>query len=102
MNFKLKTFVEDFLKQKSSMNKNPSNLTNVDSETSSETFKAIQKEDWIVQDVKDELKTLKDYLAFLIKSIKTIKSNVFYDKICNYLNLLFKYEIFFLEIQIFR
>ncbi len=90
VDFRLKTFIEDFVKQKPNMKKTPSNAGNVDLETSSETFKAIQKEDWIAQGTKDGLKTLRDYLTFLIKSIKTIKSNVFYDKICNYLNLLFK------------
>jgi hypothetical protein len=91
VDFKLKTFVEDYSKQQSNLKKSSTNLSNIELETSSETFRAIQKEDWIAPVTKDGLKTLKDYLNFLIKSIKTIKSNVFYDKICNYLRLLFKY-----------
>ncbi len=90
-NFKLKTFVDELDRQKSALKKEPS----LDDQTSSETFKLILKEDWIASGVRDNLKNLKDFLLFLIKSIQTVKSNLFYERICNYLYSLFTYVFSF-------
>lgn len=63
---------------------------NIDEETNSETFKQILKEDWIADNVKENLKTLRDFMTYLIKSLKTVKSKMFYEKLCLYVNTLFK------------
>lgn len=62
----------------------------VDEVTESETFGQILKEDWIAEPMKESLATLKDYLSFLLKSLKTVKSKIFYEKLANYLNALFQ------------
>lgn len=62
----------------------------VEDEINSEIFKQLQREDWIPQSVKDDLKTLKDYLEYLLKSLRTVKSKIFYEKLCNYLKSLFE------------
>ncbi len=61
-----------------------------DDEDESEIFKMILKEDWIPEAIKDTLKTLKDFLNYLLKSLKTVKSKIFYEKVCAYVNMLFK------------
>ncbi len=61
-----------------------------DQETESETFKRILKEDWIPNAVKQTLKDLKDFLTYLIRSLKTVKSKMFYEKVCAYVYDLFK------------
>lgn len=65
-------------------------IYNVEDETNNETFKHLQREDWIPQSVKEDLKTLKDYLEYLLKSLRTVKSKIFYEKLCNYLKSLFE------------
>lgn len=62
----------------------------VEDETNSEIFKQLQREDWIPQSVKEDLKTLKDYLEYLLKSLRTVKSKIFYEKLSNYLKSLFE------------
>ena len=90
--FSLKKFVDDLEKQENG--KAPAKKSgdyNVDEETSSEIFKALQKEEWIPQPIRDTLKNLKDYLTYLIKSIKTVKSTLFSDRIPNYLFNLYRF-----------
>ena len=85
-NFRLKNFIQEVeLERQEASQSKP-----VENETKSETFKAILKEDWIPTSIKDGLKTLKDFLDYLLKSLGTIKSKIFYEKTANYLNTLFK------------
>jgi len=85
-NFKLKNFIQELELERQAV----SQSNTVESETKSETFKAILKEDWIPATVKDTLKTLKDFLEYLLKSLGTIKSKTFYEKTANYYHTLFK------------
>ena len=61
-----------------------------ENETDSETFKLILREEWVSDTVKDTLKSLKDFLFYLLKSLKTIKSKTFYEKVCHFLYKLFE------------
>ena len=87
----MKTFLEDVKKEEDSQ-KLSKGSQNVEDETKSEIFKQILKEDWIAAPIKEGLKTLKDFLSYLLKSLKTIKSKIFYEKVCNYLQALLKCE----------
>ena len=84
--FKLKKFIED-VEFERAVN---SQAGSIENETKSETFKAILKEDWIPAAAKEGLKTLKDFLNYLLKSLGTIKSKIFYEKTANYYNVLYK------------
>jgi hypothetical protein len=83
--------LEDLKKEEDSQ-KQSKGSQNVEDETTSEIFKQILKEDWIAAPIKEGLKTLKDFLTYLLKSLKTIKSKIFYEKVCNYLQALVKCE----------
>jgi uncharacterized protein YydD (DUF2326 family) len=87
-NFKLKNFIQEIESERQAAF--AAQFNPVENETKSETFKAILKEDWIPVAVKDTLKTLKDFLEYLIKSLGTIKSKTFYEKSANYYHKLFK------------
>jgi hypothetical protein len=89
VDFKLKRFVDEYEAEQEAINRRKNAA--VDEVTESETFKLILKEDWIADAVKESLKCLRDYLNFLLKSLKTVKSKIFYEKVANYLNALFKY-----------
>jgi hypothetical protein len=90
VDFKLKRFVQEFESEQEAL-LNKMNNFKVEEETESETFRQILKEDWIAEQQKESLKNLGDFLNFLLKSLKTVKSKIFYEKIANYLNTLFKY-----------
>lgn len=89
VDFKLKRFVQEFESEQEALF-NKMNNFKVEEETESETFRQILKEDWIAEQQKESLKNLGDFLNFLLKSLKTVKSKIFYEKIANYLNTLFK------------
>ena len=59
-------------------------------ENNNEIFKAILKEDWIPEASKESLKTLNDFMTYLIKSLKIVKSKIFYERICNYIKSLYE------------
>lgn len=89
VDFKLKRFVEEIEAELEAINNKLS--LKVEDEVESEIFKQILKEDWIAEQVKESLKCLRDFLLFLLKSLKTVKSKIFYEKIANYLNSLYKW-----------
>ena len=82
--------MEDLKNEEDGSKKLSKSSQNVEDETNSEIFKQILKEDWIAAPIKEGLKTLKDFLTYLLKSLKTIKSKIFYEKVCNYLQALIK------------
>jgi len=82
--------LEDLKNEEDGSKKLSKSSQNVEDETNSEIFKQILKEDWIAAPIKEGLKTLKDFLTYLLKSLKTIKSKIFYEKVCNYLQALIK------------
>lgn len=90
LKFKLKKFINEIESESLAESLKQKEVLNVDEATNSETFKLIQKEDWIPEAIKANLKCLKDYLNYLLKSLKTVKSKIFYDKLATYLNSLFK------------
>ena len=53
-------------------------------------IKALLKEDWVPANIRDTLKTLKDILDYLIKTLKSVKSKIFYEKAAVYLNSLYQ------------
>ena len=59
-------------------------------EKNSENFKAILKEDFIPANVKQELKTLKDFLDYILKYLKNSKSKILYEKVANHLFGIYK------------
>ncbi len=59
-------------------------------EKNSENFKAILKEDFIPTNVKQELKTLKDFLEYILKYLKNSKSKILYEKVANHLFGIYK------------
>jgi hypothetical protein len=85
--FKLKKFIEDVELERNAESSSASANNAADA---NEIFKIILKEDWIPQQVKESLKTLNDFLNYLIKSLRTVKSKLFYEKIANHLNALYK------------
>ncbi|CAF0708647.1 unnamed protein product [Brachionus calyciflorus] len=87
--FVLRKFINEIQKENQLEFERKNRVYNVEEETDCELFKQLQKEDWISQSIKDELKNLKDYLTYILKSLKTVKSVTFYEKLCNYLKLLF-------------
>lgn len=89
-NFKLKKFLQEIEQENQALLAKQNQVYNADEETNSEIFKQILKEDWIPEAIKNGLKTLKDFLTYLLKSLKTVKSKIFYDKLCNYLKALFE------------
>ena len=59
-------------------------------EKNSENFKAILKEDFIPSSVKETLKTLKDFLEYLLKYLKNSKSKILYEKVANHVFGIYK------------
>ena len=89
--FRLREFINELEKEQASQTVKDKKMgREADNEIDSDTFKAILKEDWVPDAVKDTLKTLRDFLSYLLKSLQTVKSKIFYEKICSYLNSLFK------------
>jgi hypothetical protein len=85
----LKKFIEQVEQEQ---NAEISGTATSDENSKNETFKSILQEDWIPQQAKESLKTLNDFLNYLIKSLRTVKSKLFYEKIANYLDKLYKLE----------
>jgi len=56
----------------------------------SEIFKTILKEDWIATSIKENFKSLEDFLEYFIKYLKTAKSKIFYEKVANFLSSLYQ------------
>jgi len=86
--FVLSGFIED-MKAEIAEHLEVSNETS-DITQNSEIFKTILKEDWIATSIKENFKSLEDFLEYFIKYLKTAKSKIFYEKVANFLSSLYQ------------
>lgn len=84
----MKRFIEEYEHEQEALTRKL-NLA-VEEETESEIFNQILREDWIADQVKESLKSLRDFLNLALKSLKTVKSKIFYEKLANYTYELYK------------
>ena len=82
--FKLKKFVIELEEEIAANLKNQGNILN------NEVLKAFLREDWIPANMKETLLTLPDFLNYILKSLKTVKSKIFYDKLAIHLLNIYK------------
>lgn len=85
-NFKLKKYAEDLEVELSV----EANRSEVNVELENPVIKALLKEDWIQPKDRESLKSLKDILEYLIKSLKNFKSKIYYDKAAAFLHNIYK------------
>ena len=84
--FKLRKFIVDLEEEiaESMKEKGEESVLN------NEVLKAILREEWIPAQIKENLKTLQDFLNYLLKSLKSVKSKIFYEKLANHFFNVFK------------
>lgn len=88
--FRLKEFINEIEAEiRASIAKKKRTGVDAENETESEVFTAMLKEDWIPVVVKGGLKTLRDFLVYLFKALRTLKAKRFYEKAAQYLHMLF-------------